>query len=69
MLLKDIKNNPKLVHIREINHNYIQERRHFNALVKPISTNKKLKDKYKDKDKHKVKVKEVKQEVNYLKDI
>ena len=62
ILFKDINNNPNLIYIREINLNRIQERRHFNALINPISTNKKLEDKYKDKIK-------VNQEVNYLKDI
>ena len=60
---KDINNNSTLIPIREINFNYIQERRHFNALVNPILTNKELEDKYKDK------IKEVNQEVNYLKNI
>ena len=69
ILLKDIKNNPNLVYIREINYNRIQERYCFNALIKPILTNKELKNKYKDKDKHKDKVKEVKQKVNHLKDV
>ena len=62
ILFKDINNNPNLIYIREINLNRIQERRHFNALINPISTNKELEDKYKDKIK-------VNQEVNYLKDI
>ena len=62
-LFKDINNNPNLIYIREINLNYIQERRHFNTLINPISTNKEL------EDKHKNKIKEVNQEVNYLKDI
>ena len=63
ILLKDIKNNPNLVCIGEINHNRIQKRRHFNALIKPISTNKELENKYKDE------VEEVEQEVDYLKDV
>ena len=62
ILFKDINNNPNLIYIREINLNRIQERRHFNALISPISTNKELEDKYKDKIK-------VNQEVNYLKDV
>ncbi len=62
-LFKDINNNPSLIPIGEINLNRIQERCHFNALVSPILTNKELEDIYKDK------IKEVNQEVNYLKDI
>ena len=62
ILFKDINNNPNLIYIREINLNHIQERRHFNALISPISTNKELEDKYKDKIK-------VNQEVNYLKNV
>ena len=49
ILFKDINNNPSLIPIGEINLNYIQERRHFNALVSPILTDKELKDIYKDK--------------------
>ena len=63
ILFKDINNNPNLIYIREINLNHIQERRYFNALINPISTNKELEDKYKDK------IKEVNQEVNYLKNV
>ena len=63
ILFKDINNNPNLIYIGEINLNRIQERRHFNILINPISTNKELEDKYKDK------IKEVNQEVNYLKDV
>ena len=63
ILFKDINNNPNLILIREINLNRIQERRHFNTLINPILTNKELEDKYKDK------IKEVNQEVNYLKDV
>ena len=63
ILFKDINNNPNLIYIGEINLNYIQERRHFNTLINPISTNKELEDKYKDK------IKKVNQEVNYLKDV
>ena len=59
ILFKDINNNPNLIYIREININRIQERRHFNALINPILTNKELEDKYKDGIK----------EVNYLKDV
>ena len=62
-LFKDINNNPNLIYIREINLNHIQERRYFNALINPISTNKELKNKHKDK------IKEVNQKVNYLKDV
>ena len=62
ILFKNINNNPNLICIREINLNRIQERRHFNALINPISTNKELEDKYKDKIK-------VNQEVNHLKDV
>ena len=62
ILFKDINNNPNLICIREINLNRTQERRYFNALINPISTNKELEDKYKDKIK-------VNQEVNYLKDV
>ena len=62
ILFKDINNNPNLIYIREINLNHIQERRHFNALINPISTSNELEDKYKDKIK-------VNQEVNYLKDV
>ena len=61
ILFKDINNNPSLIPIGEINLNCIQERRHFNALVNPILTDKELKDKHKDE------IKEVNQEVNYLK--
>ena len=63
ILFKDINNNLNLIYIGEININRIQERRHFNALINPILTNKELKDQYKDK------IKEVNQEVNYLKDV
>ena len=63
ILFKDINNNPNLIYIREINLNRIQERRYFNALINFISTNKELEDKYKDK------IKEVNQEVNYLKNV
>ena len=63
ILFEDINNNPNLIYIREININRIQERRHFNALINPISTNKELENEYKDK------IKEVNQEVNYLKDV
>ena len=63
ILFKDINNNSNLICIREINLNHTQERRHFNALINPISTNKELEDKYKDK------IEEVNQEVNYLKDM
>jgi hypothetical protein len=62
-LFKDINNNPSLICIREINLNRTWECRHFNASINPISTDKELEDKYKDK------VKEVKQEVNHLKNI
>ena len=63
ILFEDINNNPNLIYIREINLNRIQERRHFNALINPISTNKELENKHEDK------IKEVDQEVNYLKDV
>ena len=63
ILSKDINNNPNLIYISKINLNRIQERRHFNTLINPILTNKELKDKYKDK------IKEVNQEVNYLRDV
>jgi hypothetical protein len=63
ILFKDINNNPSLIYIREINLNYIWERRHFNTSINPISTDKELEDEHEDK------VKEVKQEVNYLKDM
>ena len=62
ILFKDINNNPSLIYIGEININRIQERRYFNTLISPISTNKELEDKYKDEI-------EVDQEVNYLKDV
>ena len=62
-LFKDINNNPNLIYIREINLNRIQERRHFNALINPISTDKELEDKHKDK------IKKVNQEANYLKNV
>ena len=68
-LFKDINNDFNLIYIREINLNYIQKRRHFNTSINPILTDKKPEDKYKDKAKHKNKIKEVEQEVNYLKDI
>ena len=68
-LLKNIKNDLNLIYIREINYNHTQERRRFNALIKPILINKKLKNKYKDKNKHKDEVEEIKQEVNHLKDM
>jgi len=48
-LFKDMNNNPNLIYIREINLNYIWERRHFNALINPILTNKELEDKHKDR--------------------
>ena len=62
-LFKNINNNPSLIPIRKINLNYIQECRHFNALVSPILTDKELENVYKDK------IKEVDQEVNHLKDV
>ena len=62
-LFKDINNNPNLIYIREINLNGTQERYHFNALINPILTDKEL------ENKHKIKIKEVNQEVNYLKDV
>jgi len=49
ILYKDINNNPNLVYIGEINLNRIWERRHFNALINHILTNKELEDKHKDK--------------------
>ena len=49
ILFKDINNNPNLIYIREINLNRIQERRYFNALINPISTNKELENKHEDK--------------------
>ena len=61
ILFKDINNNFDLIYIKKINFNYIQECRHFNASINPILTNKEPEDEYKDE------VKEVKQEVNYLK--
>ena len=63
ILSKDINNNPNLIRISKINLNRIQERRHFNALINPILTNKELEDEYEDK------IKEVNQEVNYLRDV
>ena len=63
ILFKDINNNPNLIYIREINLNCIQECCYFNTFINPILTDKELEDKYKDE------VKEVKQEVNYLKDV
>jgi hypothetical protein len=58
-----MNNNPSLIYIREIILNCIWERRHFNTSINPISTDKELEDEHKDK------VKEVKQEVDYLKDV
>ena len=63
ILFKDINNNPNLICIGEINLNYIQERCHFNILINPISINKELENKHKDE------IKEVNQEVNYLKNV
>ena len=63
ILFKDISNNPDLIYIKEINLNCIWEYCYFNAFINPILTNKEPEDKYKDE------VKEVKQEVDYLKDI
>ena len=63
ILFKDINNNPNLICIGEINLNHTQERHYFNILINPIFTNKELEDKYKDK------IKEVNQEVNYLKNV
>ena len=63
ILFEDINNNPNLIYIRKINLNRIWERRHFNTFINPILTNEELEDEYKDK------VKEVKQEINYLKDV
>ena len=63
ILSKDINNNPNLIYISKINLNRIQERRHINALINPILTNKELKNKYKNK------IKKVIQEVNYLRDV
>jgi hypothetical protein len=58
-----MNNDPSLICIREINFNYIWEHCYFNAFINPILTDKELEDKHKDK------IKEVKQEVNYLKDV
>ena len=63
ILFKDINNNPNLIYIKEINLNCIWEYCYFNAFINPILTNKEPEDKYKDE------VKEVKQEVDYLKNI
>ena len=63
ILFKDINNNPNLIYIEEINLNYIQKYCYFNASINLILTDKEPEDKYKDE------VKEVKQEVDYLKDI
>jgi len=49
ILFKDVNSNPNLIYIREINLNRIEERRHFNALINPISANKELEDKYNNK--------------------
>jgi len=49
ILFKDINNNPNLICIGEINLNRIWERRHFNALINPILTNKEPEDKHKDR--------------------
>jgi len=48
ILFKDMNNNPNLICIREINFNHIWERRHFNALINPILTNKEPEDKHKN---------------------
>jgi hypothetical protein len=58
-----MNNDPSLIYIREINFNCIWEHCHFNTSINPILTDKELEDKHKDK------VKEVKQEVDYLKDV
>ena len=63
ILFEDINNDPSLIPIGEINFNCIQERRYFNALVNPISTNKEPEDEHEDE------IKELNQEVDYLKDI
>ena len=63
ILFKDMNNDFSLIPIGKINLNYIQERHHFNTLVNPILTEKELENKYKDK------IKEVDQEVDYLKDV
>ena len=63
ILSEDINNNSNLICIGKINLNRIQERRHFNALINPILTNKELEDEHEDK------IKEVNQEVNYLRDV
>ena len=63
ILSKDINNNPNLIRISKINLNRIQERRHFNTLINPILTNKELENEHEDK------IKEVNQEVNYLRDV
>ena len=63
ILFEDINNNSNLICIREINLNRIQERRHFNALINPILTNKEPEDKYKDG------IEKVNQKVDYLKDV
>ena len=48
-LFENINNNPNLIFIKEINFNYTQEHRHFNALVNFILTNRELEDEHKDK--------------------
>ena len=63
ILFKDINNDLDLIYIGEINLNYIQKYCYFNASINPILTDKEPEDEHKDE------VKEVKQEVNYLKDV
>ena len=63
ILFEDINNNFDPIYIGEINLNSIQERRHFNAFINPILTDKELEDEYRDE------VKEVKQKIDYLKDV
>jgi hypothetical protein len=58
-----MNNNLSLIYIGEINFNCIWERCYFNTSINPISTDKEPEDENKDK------IKEVKQEINHLKDI
>jgi hypothetical protein len=63
ILFEDMNNDPSLICIGEINLNCIWECRYFNASINPILTDKELENKHEDE------VKEVKQEINYLKDV
>jgi SNF2-related domain len=62
-LSEDMNNDPNLIRIGEINLNRTWERRHFNASINPISTDKEPEDEHEDE------IEEVDQEVDHLRDV